>query len=161
MDKKKFFNPMRLEKGNVIDQIGSILVVAFIFCLILAYSAYGKITQERLAINNVAKEYLYKMEEIGYMSPEDFQNFKDDMSNIGVTVVGADGSTDASVLTAQGEQTDYNQVTYGDTVTLAFTVQFENPFYTIFTKEGGSLFNIMGFEENISYDVVMSSTAKW
>lgn len=157
MEKKKHFIPKRFEDGNVIDQIGSIIVVAFIFCLILAYSAYGKITQERLSINNVAKEYLYKMEEIGYMSTEDFANFKDDMAAIGATVNAAS----VSELGAQGVQTDDTQVTYGDKVTLAFNVEFENPFYSIFTKEGGSLFRIMGFDEKISYDVIMSSTAKW
>lgn len=157
MEKKKNFVPKRFEDGNVIDQIGSIIVVAFIFCLILAYSAYGKITQERLSINNVAKEYLYKMEEIGYMSTEDFANFKDDMAAIGATVNAAS----VSELSAQGVQTDDTQVTYGDKVTLAFNVEFENPFYSIFTKEGGSLFRIMGFDEKISYDVIMSSTAKW
>lgn len=157
MEKKKHFVPKRFEDGNVIDQIGSIIVVAFIFCLILAYSAYGKITQERLSINNVAKEYLYKMEEIGYMSTEDFANFKDDMAAIGAIVNAAS----VSELGAQGVQTDDTQVTYGDKVTLAFNVEFENPFYSIFTKEGGSLFRIMGFDEKISYDVIMSSTAKW
>lgn len=152
MEKKTNFDPKHLEKGNVIDQIGSVIVLAFMFCMILAYSAYGKITQERLLINNTAKEYLYRMEENGYMSPEDIVNFENDMKAIGATVTS---------LEANGEETDCDQVTYGDKVTLAFNVEFENPFFSVFTKEGGSLFRIMGFDEKISYDVVMSSTAKW
>jgi len=157
MKKEKFFHIKRLEEGTVIDQIGSVLVIAFIFCLILAYAAYGKVTQQRLAINNIAKEYLYRMEENGYMSDDDFNHFISDMSLIGVTINAADVAS----LGAQGEQTDYIQVTYGDKVTLAFTAEFENPFFSLFTKEGGSLFRIMGFDEKISYDVVTSSTAKW
>lgn len=159
MTKKKFFCLKHLEKGNVIDQIGSIFVVAFIFAMILAYAAYGKVTQQRLSINNIAKEYLYRMEENGYMSDEDRENFVEDMSYIGVTVNG--GATSVSALTAKGEVTDGTQVTYGDKVTLAFTAEFENPFFSLFTKAGGSMFRIMGFEEKITYEVVMSSTAKW
>lgn len=152
MEKKIFFTPKHLENGNIIDQIGSIIVLAFVFCMILAYSAYGKITQERLSINNTAKEYLYKMEENGYMSSEDIDNFKSDMAKIGATVTS---------MEANGESTSCSQVTYGDKVILAFNVEFENPFFSVFTKEGGSLFKIMGFDEKISYDVNMSSTAKW
>ena len=154
---KEFLYHKRLEKGTVIDQVGSVLVVAFIFALILAYSAYGKIVQQRLLINNVAKEYLYVMEENGYMSDEDFESFVNDMAYIGVTV----NATDVSNMGANGYLTDDIQVTYGDKVTLAFTAEFENPFFSLFTKEGGSMFRIMGFDEKISYDVVRSSTAKW
>lgn len=142
----------QLERGSVISQIGSILIVAFIFALILAYSAYGKITQERLAINNVAKEYLYKMEEMGFLSSEDQVNLDLDMANIGATIV--------SYTTSDGSITDTSQVTYGDRVTLALAISFQNPLYRVFSTDE-AMFQIHGFEENLNYELVMSSTAKW
>ena len=146
----------RLEYGNVIDQIGSILVVAFIFALILAYSAYGKLTQERLAVDNVAKEYLYKMEEYGYLRSEDEANLESDMSAVGATI------TDYGETTRENgaAHADDVQVTYGDQVILDLTLTYPNPFFNVFSSEN-SWIKVMGFEEMIEYKIRMSATAKW
>lgn len=151
MDKKRKFVPKRFEEGNIIDQLGSIIMVAFMFALILAYASYGKITQERLAIDNVSKEYLYKMEEVGYLSDDDRDRLIEDMAAIGVVV---------NDFSANGVSTNTTQVTYGDKVTLALNVTFENPLYTTFSRND-SYIRFLGFEENLSYNIVMSSTAKW
>lgn len=121
------------------------------FALILAYASYGKITQERLAIDNVSKEYLYKMEEVGYLSDDDRDRLIEDMAAIGVVV---------NDFSANGVSTNTTQVTYGDKVTLALNVTFENPLYTTFSRND-SYIRFLGFEENLSYNIVMSSTAKW
>lgn len=142
----------KIEKGNIIDQLGSIILVAFVFALILAYSGYGKVTQERLAINNVAKEYLYKMEEQGYLSSDNEDLLVSDMKSIGATV--------NSTKLEDGTATSTSQVTYGDKVTLALQVSFSNPFYTLFGMKN-SQFHIPGFEKELNYIVRMSSTAKW
>lgn len=144
----------RLEYGNVIDQIGSILVVIFIFALILAYSAYGKLTQERLAVDNVAKEYLYKMEEYGYLRSEDEDAMVLAMNQVGATVVSF-GET-----TREKESSSDAQVTYGDQVVLDLTLSYPNPLFNVFSRDN-SWIKIFGFDEEISYHIRMSATAKW
>lgn len=145
-------NSIHTEQANVIDQLGTIFVVAFVFALILAYSAYGKLVQERLAIDNVAKEYLYRMEEKGYLTSDDKILLEEDMESIGVKEI--------QFTSSSGVSTTETQVAYGDKVTLALNVEFINPLYATFSTEG-AMIKIFGFEKNISYDVIMSSTAKW
>lgn len=144
----------RLEYGNVIDQIGSILVVVFIFALILAYSAYGKLTQERLAVDNVAKEYLYRMEEYGYLRSEDEDAMVAAMESVGAKVVSF-GDT-----TREKESGSDVQVTYGDQVVLDLTLSYPNPFFNVFSSDNAWI-KILGFEKEIQYHVRMSATAKW
>lgn len=148
----------RKENGNAIDLIASVFVVAFIFALILSYACYGKTVQERLAIDNIAKKYLYRMEENGYMLPAEKDMMVADLGRIGATVE-ENGWT---VTTSSGTYvTDESQVTYGDTVTLACKVKFPNPFYQTFGT-AGAFFRMNRYtEEYVSYEIVMSSTSKW
>lgn len=135
-----------LEHGNVIDQLGSIIVMAFVFAMILAYAAYGNVVQKRLSIDNTAKEYLYKMEQEGLLTDADKANMTKDLADAGVTVEDFNGTTT-------------KQVAYGDKVELICKVKFENPLYTVFKKD--SLISISGFEETIEHTIKMSATSKW
>ena len=147
--RKKLHSIMRrIEPANIIDELGSIFVMIFIIALILVFTSYGKLTQQRLAINNIAKEYLYKMEETGYLSVDDMVKMETDMKEIGVTEL------------TFGPETDTQQVTYGDSVTLAFHVVFPNPLFSTFSQED-SYIKILGFDPDLGYDVNISSTAKW
>ncbi len=138
----------RYEKGNIIDELGCILIIAFIFALILVFSSYGKATQLHLEINNIAKEYLYKMEETGYLSEEDEAALKANMIAIGATEIVVEATTTTT------------QVPYGGKVTLAMNVTMTNPLYSTFGKDS-SMFHIGGFSETLTYPVCMSSTSKW
>lgn len=143
----------RMENGNIIDELGSIFVMIFIVALILVYTAYGRLTQERLAVNNIAKEYLYKMEEQGYLSPDDKINMENDLAS---EVDGITVAWDAVTQNVNPEQ----QVTYGDTVTLSFSVTFPNPLFMTFSRDE-SYVKIPGFSNTLTYPVSVSSTAKW
>ena len=135
------------EKGNVIDQIGSILVMAFIFVMLLAFAAYGRMTQVRLEYNNIAKEYLYLMEQNGYLRAEDKTLLVDDFANAKANVVIEPDTTEV-------------QQTYGDKVTLHLTVTFQNPLYTVFSTDG-AMFNIFGFNPDLVYEIKKTTTTKW
>ena len=151
------FCPNKKEQGNVIDYLGSLFVVAFIFVMILAYAAYGKVTQQRLAIDNCAKEYLYRMEEYGFIA-------KDAASVVGhsPTIAELVDSYEAIGVEAVVDEanTTVSQVGYGDPVTLTLTATFDNPLFTTFGDED-SMFSILGFDEKLAYNVSISSTAKW
>lgn len=136
------------EKGNIIDQLGSIIVMAFVFAMILAFAAYGKIVLMKLAVNNTAKEYLYKMEQNGYMSDDDQKEMTAKLEERGITVQ-EDGFTG----------TTSSQVPYGDQVVLMCKVEFTNPLYSVFKE--GSYIVIPGFPDKLTYDVSLSATSKW
>lgn len=136
------------EQGNIIDQLGSIIVMFFVFAMILAYAAYGNVVQKRLSIDNVAKKYLYLMEQNGQLTSDDQTDMTNELANYGVTVVNYDGTTTVNT-----------RVAYGDTVNLVCHVLFENPLYSVF--ETGDLIKIPGFNQNIEYTVELSATSKW
>lgn len=48
--------------GNIIDLMGSLIVMMFCFALIFAMMCYGKLTEMKLSIDEVCKTYLYQME---------------------------------------------------------------------------------------------------
>ncbi len=145
---------IRIEEGNIIDCLAAILIVFFIFAMILAYSAYGKITQERLLIDQRAKEYLYRMEEYGYIKEGD-----PDESHAPSTNELIQELADMGVTVTIDDATTTEQAGYGDKVTLAFNSVFPNPLFVTFGQ--ASMFKILGFNNTISYFVTMSSTAKW
>lgn len=134
------------EEGNVVDQLGSIIVMMFIFAMILAFAAYGNSVQKRLNIDNIAKQYLYAMEQNGFLSEDDQKSMSDKLADIGVTIVNFDGTTDT-------------QVAYGDEVILDCDVEFQNPLYSVF--ENGRVVNLPGFPATISYEIYISATSKW
>lgn len=137
----------RDEKGNIIDQLGSIIVMAFVFAMILAFASYGKIVLMKLTVNNTAKEYLYKMEQNGYMTENDRDAMSEKLAEYGITVVDEYAGTTKS------------QVPYGDQVKLMCEVEFTNPMYSVFKE--GSYIVIPGFPEKLSYNVSLTATSKW
>lgn len=146
--KNLFVHKKTTEKGNIIDQLGSIIVMAFVFAMILAFAAYGKIVQAKLSINNIAKEYLYRMEQNGLMTSEDMAEMTEKLANEGITVIenGFNGTTT-------------EQVPYGEEVILICNVEFENPLYSVFKE--GSYIVISGFPEKLQYGVSLPATSKW
>lgn len=136
------------EEGNIIDQLGSIIVMVFVFAMILANAAYGKTVQMKLSIDNIAKEYLYAMEQNGILDADNKNNMVSDLADIGVTVVD-----DFAGSTVE------KQAAYGDKVKLICHVQFENPLYSVF--ENGVVVTIPGFVQTIDYEINMSATSKW
>lgn len=156
------------ESGSlVIDELGSLLVMAFVFAMLLAYVAYSKQVQMKLAIDNVAKEYLYQMEQEGYLSNEMMNLMTEDLVLIGVKR--------ESISFAGTSHMDTNQAAYGDIITLRCSVTFDNPLYTLLSVEkhsngqeynpqtnaSGTFFTIAGLNPTITYNINMPATAKW
>ena len=140
-------SPLQNEEGNIIDQMGAIIVMIFIFAMIMAYAAYGRTVQIRLRIDNASKEALYAMEQEGFMSDKTKEKLEASFAEEGVTV------------TSWGETTT-EQVAYGDPVTLECSVVFKNPFFLAFNTSS-TWFDLSGFKEDSTYEVKMSATSKW
>jgi len=148
-----------LEQGGLADLLGSVFLLVFVFSLLAAYISYSGLIEKKLKIDNIAKTYLYDMEEFGYLRPEAKTAMENDLANIGVsisvnqTITNSDGST----TTTQGwnKMSAYmgetNQVDYGDSVFLICDVQFE--------------YNAVNAIANLSktyyYTINMRATSKW
>ena len=138
--------PKHKEEGNIIDQLGAIIVMLFVFSMILAYAAYGKTVQQKLTIDNIAKEYLYEMEQTGYLKNKDALTTA--LIDNGITVTDDYAGTTTT------------QVAYGDKVILSFQCEFPNPLFTTFANDS-KLFHGTGLSEMNTYTVYMTATSKW
>ena len=144
---------LKKEQGTVLaDELGSLLVIAFMFAILLAYAGYSKMVQMKLSIDNVSKEYLYQMEQDGYLSEEMKGFMIEDLKLLGIY--------EDSI---SFEETTETQVAYGDRVTLNCSVTFANPLYDLLSadRHGESLFSVIGLKKTVTYKISMSATAKW
>lgn len=156
--KQKKYN-IAYDDGNVIDLMGSLIVMMFCFALIFAMMCYGKLTEMKLSIDEVCKTYLYQMEQEGCLTVENQADMIDDLVALGVRLdsIKFDGTTNLGT----------NQAAYGDKMKLITTVSFTNPLYTMLAREtkgdNPMLFVIERgiLSPEVTYTVDMTATAKW
>lgn len=136
------------EDGNFIDMMGSLFIMVFIFALILAFAAFGSMVRTRLAIDNNAKEYLYQMEQSGFLSSTLKDQFKNNLEGLGCTNVVIDATSD--------------KVPYGSSIKLGYECEYPNPLYKYISEEknGNAMgFGIIGISQTIHYKNTMTATA--
>lgn len=144
----------KTEDGNIVDQAGTILVMGFMIAMILVYACYGKMVQQRLAIDNIAKEYLYQMEEQGCLTAEMQTKMTNQLTSMGISGISFAGTTNLG----------NNQATYGSSLTLVCSMEFDNPLYSLMSSEkrgSKTLFTIVGLNRKIKYTTKMTGTSKW
>ncbi len=145
------------ERGNVVDYIAAIFIMLFLFACTLALINYSKIIQMRLKADNIAKTYLYKMEENGYLKSISLSGGYSDKEAL-INAFEEAGFNDVNILT----DTTTKQVAYGDEIVLAVSLSMSNPLYDAF---GGSkeryLFGIKGLDRTFTFQIRMKSTSKW
>ena len=154
-----FVSPLRKrEDGNIIDQMGSCIVMLMIFAMIIAMVSYGKLTNMRLAIDGTVRNFLYIEEQEGYLS------------GVGSTTPQQNAAALTSSLRQVGctsvainPATTQTQVGYGEPVVLDVTVKFPNPIYTNLSSERHphAWFTVPGLPREITYRIVYSSTSRW
>lgn len=164
-----FYHPSsnRMENGNIIDNLSAIIVMVFVFAVLYAFISYGKCVMIKLKADNITKEYLYKMEEWGYLRAEDEKALKDALTEAGFTNISINTNVPIG-----------KQVAYGDKVELTITVSVRNPVYEVLgaeprggeftldkngypTNAGGTMFTKAGLSPIITFSITMSSTSKW
>lgn len=143
------------ESGNVIDLTSSFLVMFFAFALLLLFLVFSKTAAVKLSIDMVAKDTIYKMEEVGCMTTEIEDGFKQQLKDNGIYVTAASGTKNASITRQSGTTTTQQQ--YGDEVTLDYIIYFDNPLY----DQGLLQFFPAAQNKTISYHVKRSTTSKW
>ena len=168
----KFHNDpsAKKEKGNMIDNMASILVMIMIFVMITAMVSYGRLVMIKLSVDNTVRNYLYISEQQGYLSPDDIANMT---RQLAVTLDIREDAVDTSGTTI-------TQVPYGDPVSVVVTVNFTNPLFKNLgiTASNGRSREWFGIEStnptknygakkiaktlaSITYTTSYTSTARW
>lgn len=146
------------------DYIAAIFIMSFAIAMVFLFAGYSKVVQQRLAVDNIAKEYLYKAEENGYLTSEDIDNLTNDLIKTGCYKSSIDFTG-----------TTVSQVAYGGKVTVTIKCEYDNPLFTLFTKQisAGSDYHVnestidkdgketTGTKPKLKYFHSISSTSKW
>lgn len=136
----------RKEKGNIIDMCSSLFILLFVFMLLLAYLSYSKAINKKMAIDLVAKNTLYQMEETGSWTQSIENNFLSELENNGIDDIKIEKNESTGVNSAKAG--------YGEEVDLKVVISFKNP---------ARQFKFMNTvtSERIEYEIARSTTAKW
>ena len=143
------------EPGTMIDQMAGVLTLIFMMATLLAYIGVGKTIAVRFRVDNIAKKYLYQMEQTGYLSATDRGNMENELRD-------ACGNTEAGWFTLDPSTTTH-KAEYGEPVNLKFTVNIKNPLYDHFGggAKTGSWFKVDTISNpTIPYTVDISSVAR-
>lgn len=131
----------------MVDNLGAVMVILFVFLMLAAYIQYAQLVEIKLACDNVAKRYLYQMEQTGFLSETDKQNMREDLA----LAIGLSEAQKNSIRFS-GAGTDGTQVPYGGKVELICDITFDNPVSKKFWAAD---------PDTITYRVSMAATSKW
>ena len=132
------------KKKALIDKILplllTILTIAIVMQFLIGWTLQMKINQES---ENLIRQYILKMEAIGYLTPSDKILLEDSLNEIGITV-------------SDWGRTTMTQTGYGETIILEINGQAENQMWVMeifgkLTKEG----------DTMPFHKIRTSTAKW
>lgn len=135
-----------------VDLLACLLVFIFCMGMIIAYMSYTKSAQLKMQIDNVGKEYIYKVEETGLMDTSMKNQFFAELEKIGCTVNKSSFQTNAGT-----------QVDYGQEVWFQVQITIPNPLYESLSVErhGRTVVTIPGITPTISYTIERRSTSRW
>lgn len=148
------------ERGNFVDNMGVLFVMAFVFALLLAFISYAKMIQMKLDVDHIAKQYLYIMEQYGYL-PSDINGNTEQTIKEALAKAGCD--PDSFVLNKSVTQYgSFKQVEYGDSVSFCFYVKGKNPLYTyLHGNPEDNWFFQQWINQYVDINVHVTSTSKW
>lgn len=155
MKKFKHYFLHKKTDANVVDQLGTVFMVAFCLGLIVMFACYTKITETVMRIDSCCLTYLNVMEQQGYLPAEYLDQFSTDLQNLGVT--RANLTTTPDYLTGA-------QASYGSVISLQIEVDIQNPIYYLFSSERNpkSWLKLSGLTPTLHYaPPAYTSTSKW
>lgn len=141
--------PRKMEKGDMLTYfVTSMFVLFFMFSLLYLWMCYAKIVQLKLDCNDIAKKYLYIMEQNGGLTSAEINALKADLVAVGADTNSIDlsGSTIPSLTGIS--------VNYGDKITLQIEAKAQSPMYSLMR-------NIFKYYNIVSSDATFDNTYKW
>jgi hypothetical protein len=135
----------RKRKGNVIDWMGSLLLVLAITLLVLAYMNFMAVFNIKEDVKQLSREYMLRVETVGYLTPQDEAALTADLQALGVTGISLSGTTRG---TPAG---------YGNRVSLVISCSIPGDVLNMH----GDLFRAAFESKSWPVKVTRLSTAKW
>ena len=141
------------EDGTAIDILNSCFVLIFAFATVLMLIAYSKTVEIKLEADMIAKNYLYSMENQGYMDDDMKKAIKDKFLENNITCTVIEKSTSEN-----DKYTTREQVAYGQQVELFVKLEFANPIYETFKEN--TVFHYFA-PDKLHYELDYTTTSKW
>lgn len=96
---------MRQERGSIGDLMSAGICMLAMTVLMLSYMDNVWLIHQKTAVSQIARQYILRMETVGYLTEEDRIRLGRELEDAGVTGLELDGTT-------------LSPVTYGDIITL-------------------------------------------
>ncbi len=96
---------MRQEKGSIGDVMSAGICMLALTALMLSYMDNVRLIHQKTEVSQIARQYILKMETVGYLTEEDRIGLRMELDGAGVSELELTGTT-------------MSPVTYGDIITL-------------------------------------------
>ncbi len=106
---------MKREKGSIGDIFSAGICMIAMTVLMLAYMDNVWLIHQKTQVGQIARQYILKMETVGYLTDEDRIRLGRELDGVGVTQLELSGTTMAPV-------------TYGDIITLEIRGKLEGEY---------------------------------
>ena len=83
----------RKRKGNVIDWLGSFIFILAFIMLMISYMNFKQVFGIKEDVKQISREYMLRMETVGYLTPEDAASLRSRLQSLGVAGIDLGGST--------------------------------------------------------------------
>ncbi|MBR1771326.1 MAG: hypothetical protein IJ747_04795 [Lachnospiraceae bacterium] len=93
---------MKREQGSVADLMAAGIFLLALTVVMLAYMEDARLIRQKMEVQQLARQYILRMETTGYLTQEDRQALCEELETLGVTAPDVSGSTLAEV--AYGER---------------------------------------------------------
>lgn len=135
----------RKRKGNVIDWLGSLIFILAVVLLIFTYLNFTRVFDIKEDVKQASREYMLKMETVGYLTPEDRASLTAKLQSLGVTGIDLAGTTSGA------------PAGYGNRIVLVIKCKIPGDVLDI----NGSIFNAVFRDTSFPMTVTRESTAKY
>ncbi|MDE6924875.1 MAG: hypothetical protein K2P59_06375 [Acetatifactor sp.] len=106
---------MRQERGSIGDIMAAGICMLAMTVLMLSYLANVRLIHQKTEVSQIARQYILKMETVGYLTEEDRIRLGRELEVVGVTELELTGTT-------------MTPVTYGDIITLEIRGRLEGEY---------------------------------
>ena len=114
-------NARKKTKGELDNMLGTVVFILVIAIILFSFINYNNAISKKQKINLIARQYLLRMETVGYLSSDDMEAMAQELSEMGFYGNPEKGNTEP-VGNGNFSGTTINRVGYGNEIIVAFTV---------------------------------------
>ncbi len=138
---------MKKSKGSVDEVFAGMLVLIVISILLMAYLNIMELVNRREDISQIARQYILRMETVGYLKPADRTTMEQALADMGMKAISLEG-------------TSFSDVGYGNPVILMIQGELSADSLSSEGSSGSGLFQLVFQEKGFPINIKKMSTAK-